>query len=141
VERAAPPQFLRETKGFNAAVAWSASGALAAGFAIGLYVLITSHTLWQADLALTVGWAIFALLGVIVLFWPFLLSWLCYFPMSRLRVTQHRAAGAAFGALWHLGAQCAVVNALGGYVSSWMMLVPVIVGGVWGSWLPASTNQ
>lgn len=141
VDRASAPAHLREATGFNAAVAWSASGALAAGFGIGLYVLITSNTLWHADLALTVGWAIFALLGVIVLFWPFMLAWLAYFPLSKLPAMRYRATGAVFGALWHVGAHCAVVNGLGGHISPWMMVVPLVVGGIWGSWLPASTSQ
>ena len=141
VDRAAAPRWMREPNHYSAATSWSASGAAAASLAIGLYALVVSGLIWEADMAATVGWAVFSLLGVIVLFWPFLLSWLSYQPLSRIAIMRNRWVAAAFGAGWHAGAHSAVIASLDGHVSWAMLILPITVGSLWGSWLRASANR
>lgn len=136
--RLAPPEALVTGTGFGTASYWSLTGALAAGFTLGLYLLLLSGTLWQADFTLTLGWAIFATFGVVFWFWPFLASYYMYAPLRRFRVLRTRSGAAVYGALWHTGAHCLLVSGLGNDPVSSVLAVPVFVGGLWGSWLPAA---
>lgn len=137
--RLAPPRALVTGTGFGTASYWSLTGALAAGFMLGLYLLLASGHLWQADFTLTVGWAIFATFGVVFWFWPFLASYYMYTPFRRLAVFRTRLGAAVYGASWHTAAHCLLISGLGSDPwSSTALLVPVAVGGLWGSWLVAA---
>ena len=135
-QRFAPPNALTTSSGFNAASYWSLTGALAAGFVFGLYWLLVSGDLWHVDFTLTAGWAILATFGVIFWFWPFLASYYLYSALSRFLSGRLRAA--AYGALWHAAAHCALLDGLGSNEVGSTIYVPLIVGALWGSWLPAA---
>jgi hypothetical protein len=138
VARFSPPAALIGGTGLGTASYWSLTGALAAGFTLSLYLLLLSGTLWEADFALTLSWAVFAAFGVVFWFWPFLVSYYMYAPLRRLRIMRTRAGAAAYGALWHSAAHCLLVSGLGNEPASAVLVVPVFVGGLWGSWLPAA---
>ncbi len=135
-QRLSPPSSLITSSGFSSASHWSLTGALAAGFALGLYFLLVSGNIWHADFTLTVGWAIFATFGVVFWFWPFLASFYMYMPLHRL--LSGRISAAVYGALWHTAAHCALVDGLGSEAVNTSLLVPLVVGALWGSWLPAA---
>lgn len=135
-ERLAAPRALDTASGFGAASHWSLTGALAAGFTFGLYFLCVSGNVWNVDFTLTVGWAIFASFGVVFWFWPFLASYYMYQPLSRWLPGRLRAA--IYGALWHAAAHCALLEGLSGDGMSDSISVPLVVGALWGSWLPAA---
>jgi hypothetical protein len=124
--------------GFGAASYWSLTGALAAGFTLGLYLLLLSGSLWHADVTLTIGWAIFATFGVVFWFWPFLASYYMYLPLRAIPVMRTRPGSALYGAFWHTAAHCLLVRGLDSEPWSTALIVPVVVGGLWGSWLPAA---
>jgi hypothetical protein len=166
------PGPLARASGFTAAIYWSMSGALGAGLATSLYVMLVSGTLWTADFTLTLGWATFAALGVLVLVWPFLLSYYMFLPMYRTPAVPDRAsrggvagrpagavasrttgagvagrtadavasrtAGAVYGAAWHLIAHLLFMSALDASPRASFLAIPVGVGALWGSWLPAT---
>jgi hypothetical protein len=141
VTRFSPPGALIRSRGFGAASYWSLTGALAAGFTMSLYLLLLSGMLWEADFVLTLGWAVFAVFGVVFWFWPFVVSYYMYVPLGRLRILRTRPGAAAYGALWHTAAHCLLVSKLGSETVSAVLVVPVLVGGLWGSWLPAAVRR
>lgn len=134
--RLAPPQTLTRYSGFPTASFWSITGALAAGIGLGLYLLLHTGAFWRADLAIALSWAVFAGMGVVFLFWPFLLSYYTYLPLAR--ALRSRPVAAVYGALWHMGAHAAVIYAMQGDQLDPVLVVPLVVGGLWGSWLPAA---
>jgi hypothetical protein len=139
--RLSPPRALGTSEGFAAASYWSLTGALAAGFAVSLFVLWHNDSLWQASLPFTVGWAVVAVLGTIFWFWPFLLSYYMFQPLfRRIESLRRRTGGAMFGALWHAGAHCLLLTHLGADPWNIGLICPLVVGGLWGSWLPTAST-
>jgi hypothetical protein len=132
-----PPSML-ERDGFDAATHWAVTGALAAGFGIGFYVFVVTGELWHADLTRSLGWAVFSLLGVACLYLPFLISLVMYLPLSRHRWFRRRAVAAGYGAAWHLSAHCLLIASVGGNPRSAAVAVPIVIGALWGSWLPGT---
>lgn len=137
-DRLAPPRTLTVSYGFGAASYWSLTGALAAGFTLGLYLLCMSGNLWGADFTLTIGWAIFAAFGVVFWFWPFLGSYYMYAPLRYFSLLRTRMGAAIYGGLWHTTAHCLLIYWLEDNPFTGAMLVPMAVGGLWGSWLPTA---
>ena len=135
-QRLAPPRALETRSGFNAAAYWSLTAALAAGVALGLYLLLVSGNLARFDFTLAVGGLLFVAFGVVFFFWPFLASYYMYLPLAGL--LRGRIAAATFCALWHMAAHCALVDVLGSGSPSSALLAPLVVGALWGSWLPAA---
>jgi hypothetical protein len=89
------------------------------------------------DISLAIGWFIFAAFGVVFWFWPFLISYYMYEPIRRLPGLAGRAGGLVYGAAWHAVAHMLLVQSLGVDPWSVTLLMPALVGGLWGSWLPA----
>ena len=86
---------------------------------------------------MTVGWAIFATFGVVFWFWPFLASYYMYAPLKAVLSSRPRAA--LYGAIWHAAAHTVLLNGLGSDPFNNAIIVPILVGTLWGSWLPAAT--
>ena len=138
-QRLETPQALCESRGFAAASYWSLTGSLGAGFVVSLFLLFQSGTIWQATVPFTVGWAVIAVFGTIFWFWPFLASYYMYLPLHHLlSPLRTRTGGAIYGALWHACAHCLFLDNLGGAPLSGTLLCPILVGGLWGSWLPTA---
>lgn len=137
-QRLEAPRALRESRGFAAASYWSLTGALAAGVVVSLFLLCQSGTIWQASMPFTVGWAIIAVFGAIFWFWPFLGSYYMCLPLHRLGLVDTRLSGAIYGALWHASAHYIALDYLGAEPFTHALLCPLLVGGLWGSWLPTA---
>lgn len=137
-QRLAPPQALRESHGFAAASYWSLTGALAAGVVVSLFLLCQSGTIWQATVPFTIGWMVIAVFGAIFWFWPFLGSYYMFLPLYRLGLVTTRARGAMYGALWHAAAHYVVLDSLSGEPFTHALMCPILVGALWGSWLPTA---
>ena len=133
----AAPRAMQTGSGFGAASHWSLTGGLAAGFALGFYLLCISGNFWHVDFTLTLGGAIFAGFGVVFWFWPFLASYYMYRLFARW-LPGGRLPAALYGALWHASAHCALLEGLSGDALSSSVIVPLVVGALWGSWLPAA---
>ena len=136
--RTAPPRSLVTSTGFGAASNWSLSGAWAAGFTIGMYLLFVNHDLFSLGFAEVVGWLLCATFGMLFWFWPFLASFYMYSPLRRYRWLARRSGAALYGALWHGTAHHLLIEGVGGAQWGASMLVPLVIGGLWGSWLPSA---
>jgi hypothetical protein len=139
--RVAAPHTIRDNTGFAVASHWSLTGALAAGVAIGMYVLCVSGTLWNASLPLTVGWGIFAIFGVVFWFWPFLVSYQMYLLLARMGIARSRLGAALYGACWHMSAHSLLLIVLDSEPLTYALIAPAAVGALWGSWLPAAIGR
>lgn len=114
---------------------WSVTGAMMAGFAIAVTLLISFDALMSVNLALSLAWLVFILLGVPVYLLPFLM---CFSLVRHVRLTS-RYAGAAYGAVFHICAHCGVLYGLRiDPLVFPVILAPLLVGGLLGSWLPAA---
>lgn len=136
--RVAPPRSVVDSTGFSAASTWSMSGAWAAGFTIGLYLLFVNNDLFSLGVSELVGWLLCATFGMLFWFWPFLASFYMYSPLRRFRWLARRRGAALYGAMWHTTAHYLLIDSMGGDPCGASMLVPVAVGALWGSWLPAA---
>lgn len=113
------------------------TGAMAAGFALGVTVLMAKDALMSVNLALSLAWAVFIVLGVPIFILPFLVS----FGLAQLLGLRSRYVGAAYGAGFHVVAHCAVLYGLRLPPLAFpVILAPLLVGGLWGSWLPAALD-
>ncbi len=124
---------------FAAASVWSLTGSLVAAMSLGFYLLLSTGTLWTADVAVAFGWLVFSTMGAVCLFWPFMLSYYTYQPVRHLCHTRPR--GALYGALWHLLVHCAILQAMDRSVMMATMAIPIVIGAIWGSWLPAAHSH
>jgi len=122
---------------FTSGVAsWSFSGAFFAGCALTLYACWRAGALGELDMQSSIGVVIFAGLGMVLLVWPFVLSAVLYVAAWRRGAWRSRAAGALWGAGFHATAHAAVMNAFGAPALSGV-IIPIAIGALWGSWLPA----
>jgi hypothetical protein len=119
---------------------WSFSGAFAAGCALTLYAYWQAGALGQLDMSSSLGVALFASLGTMVLVWPFLVSALIYLAVWRHDGWRSRFAGALWGAIFHATAHGLALEAFASEPSAGI-LIPVAVGGLWGSWLPSMARH
>jgi hypothetical protein len=136
-QRLAPPSFIGDEPGLGAALGWTCSGALAASFSLSLIAAVATGDLAAADPMIGMSWLLFVVLGVGVFFSPFMFSLLTYVPFSRFAWFRTRAGGAVYGAVWHGTAHCLIVISLGAPALSPPLAAPLVVGALWGSWLPA----
>ena len=132
------PQTLREAEDFVAASYWSLTGGLAAGMSVSFYALCKSGVIWEASVPFTIGSVIVAIFGVLFWFWPFLASYYMYLPLHFLGVARGRVAAMVYGALWHCGAHYWLLSHFDAPLPWSTFLCPLLVGGLWGSWLPAA---
>ena len=131
----APPKLFVRLHRDEAMWWWSISAAMAAGLALGALVLIANNQLMSVNLALSLAWAVFILLGVPIFIVPFLIS----YSLVRYVRLESRYVGAAYGAGFHVLAHCGVLYGLRlPMLSVPIILAPLLVGALWGSWLPAS---
>jgi hypothetical protein len=142
--RLRPPRWLRAEDGASTGGRWAISGAFAGCLGLTLYIAIHSGSLGEADFAMTLGWTIFAAFGATVLFLPFVACYLLWLLLRRAGGArpplQTRLGAALFTGGFHLGAHLLVTSQLGG---SGVLLaaVPLLVGALWGSWLPATVDD
>lgn len=131
-----PPRFTREPA--DAAMWWwSMTGAMAAGFGLGVTVLMAKNALTTVNLTLSLAWSVFIVLGIPIFILPFLVS----FAVARLLPLRSRWAGAGYGALFHAAAHCAVLYGLRLPPLAFPVIcAPIVVGALWGSWLPAALD-
>jgi hypothetical protein len=115
---------------------WSFSGAFVAGCALTLYAYWRAGALGEIDMGRSLGVVLFASMGTMLLVWPFLVSALLYLAVWRQGAWRGRAAGAMWGAAFHGLAHAIVLQVTVGDGLSALGL-PVVIGAVWGSWLPA----
>ena len=140
-QRLAPPRSLQTSSGFSAASYWSLTGALGAGFAVSIYVLFASGTIWEANVPFTIGSAIVAVFGALFWFWPFLLSYYTFLPLHRFQLVTSRRGAAIYGAVWHCTAHYLFLDHLGAQPITSAFICPLLVGALWGSWLPAADAE
>ncbi len=131
-----PPQRMQHGDGFLLPAWWASTGGVTGGIAMALMATLVTDTFWNASAIVVAAWALCVIFAVMVLFWPFLLSFFCYLPLREHLQSRPRAA--VYGAAWHLTAHSLVANALGVEILHPMLLIPLVVGGIWGSWLPAA---
>lgn len=139
-QRLEAPSALSESRGFAAASYWSLTGALAAGVVVSVFLLCQSGTIWQASVPFTVGWAVIAVFGAIFWFWPFLASYYMFLPVHRTGLVTTRAGGACYGALWHASAHYLLLSYFGASIDWHALSCPILVGALWGSWLPTAVS-
>jgi len=131
----APPRGFTNSSPDAAMWYWSATGAMAAGLALGAMVLIYFDALLNVNMAVSLAWAVFLVLGIPVFILPFMIS----FSLVRYVQFPSRYVGAAYGAVFHVLAHCGVLYALEVPSLSFpVILAPLLVGSLWGSWLPAA---
>jgi hypothetical protein len=129
-------RFLEPPGWASSLFAWSSSGAFAAGILMVLVYLGQHGGLARMGLLSSLGVTALAIVILIGLFLPFLLSAGLYFLLVRARTPR---SGALWSAGFHTIAHLIVVTFLG-FDIGMHVLVPLVIGGVWGLWLPRTIN-
>jgi hypothetical protein len=119
---------------------WSFSGAFVAGCALTLYGYGVAGALGQLDMGRSLGVVLFASLGTMLLVWPFLVSALIYLAAWRHGGWRSRAAGALWGATFHAAAHMGLLQLFVAEPATGIT-IPLVIGALWGSWLPAMAEQ
>jgi hypothetical protein len=120
----------------SAWIRWTLSGAVAGSVVLALVLLVGSGHLRHVGFWNSLGWALAAMFTVPLLVLPFLFSYLAYAVLHRIPGMSCRVGGAAFGAVWHLVAHAWILDGLEIEIWHISSLAPIMVGGLWGSWLP-----
>jgi hypothetical protein len=115
---------------------WAFSGAFTAGCALTLYAYWRAGAIAQIDMGRSLGVVLFASLGTMLLVWPFLISALIYLTVWRHGGWRSRPSAALWGAAFHGLAHMTTLQ-LAMASPSTGLVIPVALGALWGSWLPA----
>lgn len=124
----------------SAWIRWPVSGAVAGSVALTLTLAASSGHLWQTGFLASLGWALAAVFTTPLLFLPFLFSYLVYVLVHRVPLLDTRVGAGVFGASWHVAAHSWVLSGLEAPMLHPSSLAPLIIGGLWGSWLPHATG-
>jgi hypothetical protein len=129
-------QHLLRSRFDHGLASWSFSGAFVAGCALALYAYWRAGALGDVDMGRSLGVVLFASLGTMLLVWPFLVSALLYIAVWRHGAWRSRPAASAWGAVFHTLAHAVTLQLFVGDAGSGLA-IPLVIGALWGSWLPA----